>query len=115
MKQLINTDELNLLATAIRENEGTINESILWAITYHLPLVLWRIESPIQLVNALLIACFNGTDKSISNILGLERSLAIGSPLLQAQTGWDTDGKVAAEQPPHPPFATSVSDDDEPI
>lgn len=92
--QLITKEELSKLAQTIRDEKSNGNiQSILWAVQYHLPLVLWNIERPIDLVNALLIACFNGTDKSICNVLGLERSLQIGSPICQIFSCFN-DGKI---------------------
>jgi len=97
--KLITKEELSKLAQAIRDEKSSTNaQSILWAIQYHLPLVLWNIEKPIDLVNALLIACFNGTEQSICNVLGLERSLEIGSPICQVSSYYgDGNLKVADE------------------
>ncbi len=87
--KMITQAEANKLADLIRQNTKNFSDgshtshSIMWAVNYHLPLVLWGIEKPIDLVNALVIAAFTGTDPSICGALGLDRSLEIGSPLFE--------------------------------
>lgn len=105
---MIKQTEANKLADLIRQNTKDFSDgshtshSIMWAVNYHLPLVLWGIERPIDLVNALVIAAFTGTDPSICGTLGLDRSLEIGTPLLQVNESYygKDAGKIATDNSP---------------
>lgn len=110
---MITKEEADKLARLIRENtligNTANNEAILWAVNYHLPLVLWRIERPIDLINALVIAAFTATNPSICGALGLDRSLEIGSPLFTIDDSYRAGGRIAVLITETTPKSTDIT------
>lgn len=95
MKSPITKQEASKLAQTIRDDKtGSNMQSILWAVNYHLPLYLWGVETADQVLNALLIAATAGVEPNIVTMIGLDRLIKIGSPLIETQLGYSSGGMI---------------------
>lgn len=69
--------------------------AILWAVKYHLALVLWGLETGDSLVNNLLKACNTMREDNIIQRIGLERLEALrDEPLVKLSTAFRNSGFI---------------------
>lgn len=93
---MITKSEAASLAELVRTTDNPhADTAILWAVKYHLALVLWGIENGNDLVNNLLKACNTMREDNIAQRIGLERLEALrNEPLVKLSTAYRNEGFI---------------------
>ena len=98
---MITKPEANSLAELIRTtNNPDADTAILWAVKYHLALVLWGLESSNDLINNLLLACNTMREDNIVQRIGLKRLEELrAEPLVRMATAYSREGFIETSTP----------------
>jgi hypothetical protein len=64
--------ELDQLAQMLRQPAAN-HEAVLWAVSYHVPLFLWGIQSAAKTIEALVLAANQGRADNIVERIGVDR------------------------------------------
>ena len=70
---MITKEEASKLAELVRTAPSESEQSILWAVRYHVALFFWGIQSAEQTLEALLLAANTGRPDHIVERIGLSR------------------------------------------
>ena len=99
---MITKTEANSLAELVRTTDNSAADTaILWAVKYHLALVLWGLESSNDLVNNLLLACNTMREDNIVQRIGLKRLEELRTePLVKMATAYSRDGFIETSASP---------------
>jgi len=104
---MITKSEASSLAELVRTTSSPhADTSILWAVKYHLALVLWGLETSNDFLNNLLNACNTMREDNIVKRIGLGRLEKLrGEPLVKLATAYHNEGfiQVGDDSSPTPP------------
>lgn len=64
--------ELDQLAQMLRQPVAN-QEAVLWAVSYHVPLFLWGIQSAAKTIEAVVLAANQGRTDNIVERIGIDR------------------------------------------